>query len=232
VICYKKVTVSRLPSTIFLHEVWSKSSLSGRAGEAGLHAQPECWLWILSEAKRAMQVRQPRKRGVDLTFGCLHCDYMNEQGAWNREQGAREVFASFHGSRRRGTGFTLIELLVVVAVIAILAGITLAALGGLNQKGARDRTKAEIAGIVNALERYKSQNDTYPPASGSNLPYAAISAFMPQLTSDAVVTNLTDPYGNNYLYRFPGTRNMATFDVWSAGQDNGSSATNDDIGNW
>jgi general secretion pathway protein G len=232
VICYKKVTVSRLPSTIFLHEVWSKSSLSGRAGEAGLHAQPECWLWRLSEAKRAMQVRQPRKRGVDLTFGCLHCDYMKSWSARSTEHGARGLIPPFHRTSCGGAGFTLIELLVVVAVIAILAGITLAALGGLNQKGARDRTKAEIAGIVNALERYKSQNDTYPPASGSNLPYAAISAFMPQLTSDAVVTNLTDPYGSTYLYRFPGTRNMATFDVWSAGQDTSSSATNDDIGNW
>jgi type II secretion system protein G len=126
----------------------------------------------------------------------------------------------------------LIELLVVIAVIAILAGITLAALGGINQKGARDRTKAEIAGIVNALERYKSQNDTYPAANGSNLPYAEISVFMPQRGSDVGDSNLTDPYGNAYLYRFPGARNIATFDVWSAGQDASSSSTNDDIGNW
>ena len=137
-----------------------------------------------------------------------------------------------HSTRRAGGAFTLIELLVVVAVIAILAGITLAALGGINQKGARDRTRAEIAGIVNALERYKSQNDVYPAANGSNLPYAVISAFMPQVNPDGNLTNLTDPYGNNYLYRFPGTQNMATFDVWSPGVDANASATNDDIGNW
>jgi len=133
-----------------------------------------------------------------------------------------------------GSGaFTLIELLVVVAIIAILAGITIAALGGINQRGARDRAKAEIAGIVNALERYRSQHDSYPPAvSGSNLPYAAISGFMPQSTAEAGFTNLSDPYGNTYLYRFPGIRNMATFDVWSPGQDTSSAATNDDIGNW
>jgi general secretion pathway protein G len=149
------------------------------------------------------------------------------------KQGVGGFVVTPHTSRRGAAGFTLIELLVVVAVIAILAGITLAALGGINQKGARDRTKAEIAGIVNALERYKSQNDTYPSAaSGSTLPYAAISAFMPQVVADAGLTNLTDPFGNAYLYRYPGVRNIATFDVWSPGTDTSASATNDDIGNW
>jgi general secretion pathway protein G len=157
---------------------------------------------------------------------------MDKRRAWSIEKACGGSIAPFQRPRHRSAGFTLIELLVVIAVIAILAGVTLAALGGINQKGARDRTKAEIAGIVNALERYKSQNDTYPPASGSNLPYAAISAFMPQRGADTATTDLTDPYGNTYLYRFPGTRNMATFDVWSAGQDTSSSATNDDIGNW
>ncbi len=177
--------------------------------------------------------------GVDMGVGCLHCNDMKcsppcVRGRWavggvRRLAGRRAV----RGSGR--SGFTLIELLVVVAVIAVLAGITLAAMGGVNQKAARDRTKAEIAAIVNALERFKSQNDSYPPAAASNLPYADISAFLPasasSLTTNGSSVTLNDPYGNPYFYQNPGSNNIATFDVWST-----AGASDDEIhkhiGNW
>ena len=157
---------------------------------------------------------------------------MNESGAWSVENGANRGTSV----GREGGAFTLIELLVVVAVIALLAGFTLAAMGGINQKAARDRTKAEVAAIANALERFKSQNDRYPAANGSNLPYAAIRAFLPvsdsSLSTNGSVVVFNDPYGTPYLYRLPGSNNIATFDVWSAGQNSSATATNDDIGNW
>ena len=134
-----------------------------------------------------------------------------------------------HCAGSAGSAFTLIELLVVVAVIAVLAGITLAAMGGAQQKGARDRSAAEVAAIANALERYKMQNDRYPPASGTNLPFSAIEQFMEANPSSISGNILLDPYGAPYNYRMPGTRNIATFDVWSGGA---TANTNDDIGNW
>ena len=131
---------------------------------------------------------------------------------------------------RAGGAFTLIELLVVVAVIALLAGITLAALGGANQKAARDRAAAEVAALANALERYKMQNDAYPPASGTNLVFTNIEMFMEVNPSSMSGTQLLDPFGAPYRYRNPGQVNIATFDVWSDGAS--TTNTNDDIGNW
>jgi general secretion pathway protein G len=123
--------------------------------------------------------------------------------------------------------FTLIELLVTITVIAILAGITLGAMGGVNQKATRDKTKAEIAAISNALEQYKSVNDTYP----SSISFSVIGPFY---QANKVQTNssgqLQDPYGNAYQYLIPGTKNPASFDIWSKGKD--SASTSDDIGNW
>jgi type II secretion system protein G len=128
------------------------------------------------------------------------------------------------------TGFTLIELLVVIAVIAILAGITLAAMGGVNEKAARDRARAEIAAIANAIEQYRNINDRYPPAGATNL-YTAIAPFFETHSSQINAGALVDPYGRQYEYRTNGTgmRNPASFDLWSNGK---SPATNDDIGNW
>jgi len=135
-------------------------------------------------------------------------------------------------NRGRGGGFTLIELLVVVAVIAVLAGLTLAAMGGVNQKAARDRTKADIAAIANALEAYKSQNGSYPPAAGGLVPLAEIRGYLATDRIDVSGTKLVDPFGGDYFYRLPpGTRNRVSFDLWSrAGA--GATETNKHLGNW
>ena len=132
--------------------------------------------------------------------------------------------------------FTLIELLVTITVIALLAGLTLAAVGGVNQKSYRDKAKAEITAISNALEQYKSINDTYPAASGNGtVPFASSGeTIRPFYIANKIETNssgqLTDPYGNAYLYIMPGSKNPASFDVWSTGKS--SSDSTDDIGNW
>ena len=131
--------------------------------------------------------------------------------------------------------FTLIELLVTITVIAILAGITLAAMGGVNQKATRDKAKAEIAAISNALEQFKSINDKYPAAgAGLYVPFASTGeTIRPFYIANKIETNATgllDPYGNTYRYQLPGSKNPASFDVWSIGKS--SSDSTDDIGNW
>ena len=136
--------------------------------------------------------------------------------------------------------FTLIELLVTITVIALLAGLTLAAMGGVNQKTTRDKAKAEIAAISNALEQFKSVRDDYPTNSDTNSFYPIVltnngNSIQPFFVANKIETNssnqLLDPYGGTYLYRKPGTKNPASFDVFSKGKD-GATNTADDIGNW
>ena len=141
----------------------------------------------------------------------------------------------------RPAGFTLVELLVVITVIALLAGLTLAAVGGVNQKAYRDKTKAEIAAISNALEQFKSARDYYPTNSTTNAEPLSLTntttpndSLRPFYIANKVQTNssgeLQDPYGNAYQYQIPGAKNPASFDVWSIGK-NGTDSS-DDIGNW
>src|SRR5947207_15332783 len=59
-------------------------------------------------------------------------------------------------------GFTLIELLIVISIIIILAGLTIATMGYVQDKGKRSRAEAEIAAMSAALESYKADNGVYP----------------------------------------------------------------------
>jgi general secretion pathway protein G len=184
------------------------------------------------------------KEGVDKRRDCLHCEYMTctstpapvaalirwflaQRRGWNCKA---SVCLSPRGICLRGA-FTLIELLVVVAFIAILAGFTLAALGGVNDQAARKRAKVEISSMANALESYRSQYGGYPSAAnGDNVPYTNIAPFLgsEKITVEGGVVK--DPFGNPYVYIFPGSKNRASFDLYSGGRDPGQ--TNSFIGNW
>jgi len=148
--------------------------------------------------------------------------------------------------------FTLVEILVVVAVIGILAGIVLAAAGGVQKKAARDRAKAEINMICVAVENFKTATGAYPSNSGnfSTNFYANLTNFISFKTNQitGIDTNLAllDPYGSPYRYRSPARSSTTmltdSFEIWSAGanqkSDFDSGATNagtnslDDITSW
>lgn len=65
---------------------------------------------------------------------------------------------------RRAAGFSLMELIVVVAIIVVLAGLTMGGFNLVNQKNAREKAKVQIKLIENALEAYHSDNRSYPPS--------------------------------------------------------------------
>ena len=65
--------------------------------------------------------------------------------------------------QRRNGGFSLMELIVVVAIIVILAGLTLGAMNVVNRKKADKTASVQLKLIENAIENYNSDNRSYPP---------------------------------------------------------------------
>lgn len=140
--------------------------------------------------------------------------------------------------------FTLIELLVVVAIIAILAGLTLSTLGYVNKKGAQSRAQAEVAALSAAIESYKLDFGGYP--ASTNVLYrelvgaGAINTnkvfFEPTpgiLTTNGGTVFFTDPWGAVYNYDATNaTFNVGFFDLWStAGEPTSGGNTNNWIRN-
>lgn len=70
------------------------------------------------------------------------------------------------GSRPQGGrqgAFTLIELLTVIAIISVLAGMVVGLAPVASAKMKEARVRAELAGLVTAIESYKARFGVYPP---------------------------------------------------------------------
>ncbi len=139
------------------------------------------------------------------------------------------------GNRKFPAGFTLIELLVVITIIAILAALVLNTAGFIQKKAARSRAETEIAALSAALESFKADNGDYPSNTTANPSTTTVppdnSFLRTNLSpttgkvyfefSKTMGTNLnngpiTDPFGENYGYRYPGTMSGSNFfDLWS-----------------
>jgi general secretion pathway protein G len=86
--------------------------------------------------------------------------------------------------------------------------------------------------ITAALELFESDNGRFPTTAEGLAalrvrPADGKSWHGPYLAHDAG----NDPWGNPYVYRYPGTHNPYSLDVFSMGPD-GREGGGDDVGNW
>ena len=75
----------------------------------------------------------------------------------------RRNFGGLSAGRARG-GFTLVELLVVIIIIAILAAIAVPAVMRATATAQNARIKTEIDMLHMAIQQYKNEYGSYPPA--------------------------------------------------------------------
>jgi type II secretory pathway pseudopilin PulG len=130
--------------------------------------------------------------------------------------------------------------MVVVAVVAILAGLTLGGLGYVNRKSAASRAQTEVAALSAAIESYKLDFGMYP--SNATVLYAELTGdktakvntnskvfFEPppgMVSTNGSARTLVDPYGVAYKYstNAPNMRNIGFFDLYCVPPDAKSEA--------
>ena len=135
----------------------------------------------------------------------------------------------------RKEGFSLIEILIVIALIAVIAGLAISNLGGIF--GGQQEKAAQIfvsQSLKIPLTAYKIDMGTYPSTEeGLKALIQAPSGKSSKWKKPYIEELPTDPWGNAYQYRYPGSKNVngnSGYDVWSLGPDGSESV--DDIGNW
>lgn len=143
-----------------------------------------------------------------------------------------------HEARRRAAagarGFTLIELLVVLVILGLLAAFVapqvLNYLGGAKTDAAR----AQVQNIAGILDLYRLDTGRYPEED------VGLEALV-EAPPDATTWNgpyvkrrdsLIDPWGEMYVYRFPGEH--GAFDLYSLGADQteGGEGEDQDVTSW
>ena len=92
--------------------------------------------------------------------------------------------------------FTLVELLTVIAVIAILAGIAIPVVVGMQSKGKETAARADMNAIKMALTQFKADYSIFPVAPSAsdtmlNAAYASNSTGTADGTIDTMISELT-----------------------------------------
>lgn len=158
---------------------------------------------------------------------------------------------------KKNNGFTLLELLTVIAIIIILAGILIPAVGIVRQKAKAARAQADIESLSVAIKMFETDFGTSPAAAGSSnefikylgaqlgmsadgsvnfTPGATDTKYGPYMefkSKDTSGNTFNDPWGKPYVYTVPGTHNTASFDIYSFGPNKADNqGGSDDITNW
>jgi len=145
-------------------------------------------------------------------------------------------------AKRSRRGFTLIEVLLVIAIIGVLAGVFIFAIGGTQDRANKDAAKLLVKQVCNALQRYKLHIGHYPTEEEGGLdalrkkPDFDEEATGEKWAGPYLETDPTDAWDNKLSYTptDPTSEEAQTvpFKVWSNGpngqDDNGA---DDDIRN-
>jgi general secretion pathway protein G len=117
-------------------------------------------------------------------------------------------------------GFTLIELMVVILILAILASIVVPRVVNRASDAKVTKAKSDINTLSQSLNQFRLDNDRYPsteeglqalrlqPADTNNWKGPYIEKDVP-----------LDPWGNAYIYEFPGTAGPDSFTLMTYGSD-------------
>ena len=134
--------------------------------------------------------------------------------------------------KTRRAAFTLIELLLVLVILGILAAVVVPKFTNTGDKARRTAANTDIATIEGALDRFELDAGRFPSNDeGLAVLMTAPTQQVKGWSGPYIKRIPTDPWGNPYMYRYPGQYNTKGFDLFSPGPD-GREGGGDDIDNW
>ena len=133
--------------------------------------------------------------------------------------------------RHREAGFTLIELMIVIAILGLMAYMVAPRLMGVMGKAKPKIAQADIKSLETALDLFYLDVGRYPTEEeGMKVLYQKPDN-VPNWSGPYIKKAPKDPWGRDYVYKFPGER--GAYDITSHGADGqpGGEGENTDITN-
>ena len=128
------------------------------------------------------------------------------------------------------TGFTLLEMVIVLGIIAMIMGGAIFVMKNISDSGAITVVDGDFASIDNALQAYRNNAGNFP--SGQQGLMALVekpsSAPRPRRWIQIMDQLPKDPWGNEYVYKYPGSKNRSRPELICYGKD-GLEGTEDDM---
>jgi general secretion pathway protein G len=133
--------------------------------------------------------------------------------------------------RKKERGFTLVELLLVLVILATLAAIVVPKFAGRSEQARETAASTQISNFEIVLDAFEVDNGTYPKGSKGLADLVEKPSYAQDWRGPYMKEIPLDPWGNEYVYEFPGKHNDNGYDLYSLGPD-GRAGGDDDICNW
>lgn len=135
-----------------------------------------------------------------------------------------------HKIKSLRSGFTLLEMVIVLGIIAMIMGGAIFVMKNISDSGAITVVDGDFASIDNALQAYRNNAGNFPSGQqGLNaLVEKPSSAPRPRRWIQIMDQVPKDPWGNEYVYKYPGSKNRSRPELICYGKD-GLEGTEDDM---
>jgi general secretion pathway protein G len=133
--------------------------------------------------------------------------------------------------RQRKRAFTLVELLLVLVILGVLAAIVVPKFAGRSEQARVTAARTQISNFSMALDTFEVDNGYYPRGRDGLQALVQRPGDAPDWSGPYIESIPNDPWGNPYIYEYPGKNNPNGYDLMSMGPD-GRAGSEDDITNW
>jgi len=133
--------------------------------------------------------------------------------------------------KSRQTAFTLIELLLVLVILGVLALVVVPKFAGRSEEARKTAARTDISMLEGQIDIFEQDCGRFPSNEEALGALVTAPANAPKWKGPYIKRGVPkDPWGNDYVYRYPGTHNPSSYDLSSMGPDGREG--NDDIDNW